>query len=83
MKGSGADVCNFVVGRPDWGMFVSVFACLMKDVIKCNTTMPRDALLQSIESHNFERTAAALQAQRGHAVHPTLVVRQLPHKAAP
>ncbi len=73
---SAADISNFIFGRPDWGIFVSVFACLMKDVFKI-TSCSRETLIERLASPIFERAAAELRTTSGHAVHPTIVMNRL------
>ena len=73
---SAADISNFTFGRPDWGMFVSLYACLWKDAVKTKK-MSHKALLQNIASGKFARAAAALRRSSRHTVHPALVVREL------
>ena len=41
---SAADVTNFIFGRPDWGIFVSLFACLLKDALKIPKVSSEDLL---------------------------------------
>ena len=66
---SAADISNFIFGRPDWGIFVSLFGCLLKDAIKIAKVSPDD-FLDCLASPVFRGTAQALRAKRGHAVHP-------------
>ena len=73
---SAADVSNFIFGRPDWGIFVSLFACLLKDAIKI-PKVSSDELLERLASPIFGKTAEALRAQFGHAVHPAIVLKEL------
>jgi len=47
---SAADISNFIFGRPDWGMFVSVFACLWHEAVAVKGTS-RQALLKDIENN--------------------------------
>ena len=78
-KWSAADVSNFIFGRPDWGIFVSLFACLWKDT-DVTTKRCKEKLVQGIESGAFERAAATLRSAVGHNVHPALVVQKLREK---
>ena len=73
---SAADISNFIFGRPDWGMFVSLFACLWRDAVAAKRKS-RDTLMKHIETGAFERTAAALRSSCGHSVHPALVIQAL------
>ena len=77
---SAADVSNFVFGRPDWGIFVSMDSCLWEDVTTSKLFSPQvmqDILVQRIESGEFEQAAAELRSSCGHAVHPAIVVKKL------
>ena len=76
---SAADISNFMFGRSDWGMFVSLYACFMKDALRSLKieTGQSGAVLEILASSTFGRAADALRAQHGHAVHPTLVLQEL------
>ena len=74
---SAADVSNFVFGRGDWGMFVSLFACLMKDALKKIPEGESGAALHCLASPTYGRAADEMRAQSGHAVHPALVLKEL------
>ena len=73
---SAADISNFIFGRPDWGIFVSLFGCLLRDAIKV-AKFSSDDLLDCLASPVFAGTAVALWAQCGHAVHPAIVLKEL------
>ena len=73
---SAADISNFIFGRPDWGMLVSLFACLWHDAVALKGTS-HQALLKDIETGAYERAAAALRSSCDHNVHPAVVVREL------
>ncbi len=79
---SAADVSDFVFGRSDWGIFVSLFACLMKDALKIPNVQP-GPVLHCLASPTFGRAADALRAQYGHAVHPALVFKELSRQGHP
>ena len=73
---SAADVSNFVFGRSDWGIFVSLYACLMKDAVKM-PNVQGEAVLSCLASPTFGRVADTMRTQCGHAVHPALVMKEL------
>ena len=73
---SAADISNFIFGRPDWAIFVSLFGCLLRDAIKI-PKVSSDDLLECLASPIFGETAEALRAQCGHAVHPAIVLKEL------
>ena len=75
-KWSAADISNFVFGRGDWGIFVSLFACLMKDTLS-STRMHADSVLHCLASPTFGRTADEVRAKCGHAIHPALVLQEV------
>ena len=73
---SAADISNFIFGRPDWGIFVSLFGCLFRDAIKASRVSDVE-FLGCLASPIFGDTAKALRAQCGHAVHPAIVLKEL------
>ena len=73
---SAADISNFIFGRPDWAIFVSLFGSLLRDAIEIPNVSSSD-LLKCLASPIFGHTAEALRAQCGHAVHPAIVLREL------
>ena len=77
---SAADISNFVFGRPDWGLFVSLFSCVWHDALP-DAKGPREALIRDIKSGAFERAAAAMRSSTGHAAHPAIVVQKLRRSA--
>ena len=66
-------------GLTDWGMFVSLFACFMKDAVR---TLKIDKgakqyVFKCLASPTYGFAADAQRARHGHAVHPTLVLQAL------
>ena len=79
---SAADVSNLVFGRKDWPMFVSLWACLMKDVFRVTSSTSDEALvLQTLRSPDYGSVSAELRDRHGHAVHPALVMQELNRRA--
>ena len=73
---SAAEISDFIFGRPDWAIFVSLFGCLLRDAIKI-AKVSSDKLLRCLASPMFGGTAQDLRAQCGHAVHPAIVLQEL------
>ena len=66
-------------GRSDWGMFVSLFACFMKDAVRTLKIEKEQSktFLKCLASPTYGFAADAQRARCGHAVHPTLVLQAL------
>ena len=63
-KWSAADLSRFCTDRDDWGVFVSMFACLWGTVVKAKAYQGhRDALIALVASDEFQ-DAAQDQIQR-------------------
>ena len=63
-KWSAADLSRFCTDRDDWGVLVSMFACLWKSVVKAKAYQGhRDALIALVASDEFQ-DAAQDQIQR-------------------
>ena len=78
-KWSAADLSRLCTDRDDWGVFVSMFACLWGAVVKSKAYQKhehRDALMALVASDKF-RDAAQDHIQRyGVAAHVLMLVRQ-------
>ena len=75
---SAAEISNLVFGRPDWAMFVSLEACLMKDVLSAYPVgQCREELIKVLASDSYVNTSRAENLAQGHGVHPALVVQEM------
>ena len=76
-KWSAADLSRFCTDRDDWGVLVSMFACLWGAVVKAKAYQGhRDALIALAASDEF-RDAAQDHIQRyGVAAHVLMLVKQ-------
>ena len=83
-KWNAADLSRFCTDRDDWGILVSMWACLWGAVVKAKAYQGhRDVLIALVASDEF-RDAAQDHIQRyGAAAHVLMLVRQFDHYLLP
>ena len=80
-KWSAADLSRFCTDRDDWGVLVSMFACLWGAVVKakayqCHCRRGRDALIALVASDEFRQAAQDHIQRHGAAAHVLMLVKQ-------
>ena len=74
---SAAQVSRYSTERDDWGVFVSMFACLWGAVTKAKAYQgQRDALTMLAASDQFRRAAQDHIQKHGVAAHVLMLVKQ-------
>ena len=76
-KWSAADLSRYCTDRDDWGVFVSMFACLWGAVTKAKAYQGhRDALIALVATDEFRDAAQAHIQRYGTAAHVLMLVKQ-------
>ena len=76
-KWSAADLSRFCTDRDDWGVFVSMFACLWGAVVRADVYQGhRDALIALVASDEFREAAQDHIQRYGVAAHVLMLVKQ-------
>lgn len=72
---SAAEASSFFFGRPDWACFISMYACLWKEVAQA-WPEEADALLVICRSQRFSDAVESLKECQGVAPRPVQAMRQ-------
>ena len=75
LKWSAHDVSCFVFGRGDWGIFVSMFACLWHDVVD-RKDVDFEGLASFLPTPEFHAKVRCLKEDAGHSLSPARLVRE-------
>ena len=80
-KWTAADLSRFCTDRDDWGILVSMWACLWGAVVKakqfqCEDQRKRDALIALVASNEFLEAAQEHFLRYGAAAHLLVLVQQ-------
>ena len=73
---SARDVSNFVLGREDWGVLVSMYCCLFNEPLETlkKQGVPADQLASLVGSEVFTTASVAHIRDHGMVGHPSMVV---------
>ena len=71
-----SEISSFFTGRPDWGLFASVFPCLWGEVAEnLSTDDDRALALKLVKSKDFLRVVQRFRQTEGIAPHPAVAYR--------